>query len=100
MKINLNTPYINKETKVTGDPREKAAQNNSEAPRAEEAKNDVVQLSDRSRMAARATELATTAPDVRTDKVEDLRTRINAGTYNISGQTVADSMLRKSITEV
>ena len=100
MKINLNTPYINKEAKTAGDPREKAAQPAPEASRVEEAKNDVVRLSDRSRLIARATELAANAPDVRLDKVNDLKSRISAGTYNVSGQVVADSMLRKSITEV
>ncbi len=100
MKINMNTPYINKETKAAGDPREKAAQPAPEAVKAEENKNDVVRLSDRSRLIAKATELAAAAPDIRADKVDDLKARISAGTYNVSGQVVADSMLRKSITEV
>jgi flagellar biosynthesis anti-sigma factor FlgM len=99
MKINLNTPYINKETKAN-DPREKAPQASPDALRAEENKNDVVRLSDRSRMIAKATELATNAPDIRAAKVDDLKARIGAGTYSVSGQMVADSMLRKSITEV
>jgi flagellar biosynthesis anti-sigma factor FlgM len=99
MKIDLNTPYINKETR-TNDPREKAPQLAPEAPRAEENKNDVVQLSDRSRLIAKATDLAANAPDVRAAKVNDLKARIGAGTYSVSGQMVADSLLRKSITEV
>jgi negative regulator of flagellin synthesis FlgM len=63
---------------------------------------DVVQLSDRARLAlaARATELAQAAPEVRQDKVDDLKARLSAGTYNVSGQVVAEAILRKSITEV
>lgn len=100
MKINMNAPYISKETKANNDPREKAQQIAPEASRAEETKNDVVRLSDRSRLIAKATELAANAPDVREAKVSDLRARIGAGTYSVTGQMVADSMLRKSITEV
>ena len=61
---------------------------------------DVVQLSERARLAARATELAQAAPEVRQDKVDDLKARISAGTYNVSGQVVAEALLRKSVTEV
>jgi hypothetical protein len=32
--------------------------------------------------------------------VDSLRDRLNSGTYNISGQTVAEAVIRKSITEV
>jgi flagellar biosynthesis anti-sigma factor FlgM len=61
---------------------------------------DVVQLSERARLAARATELAHAAPEVRQDKVEGLRASLGAGTYNISGQAVAEALIRKSITEI
>ncbi len=63
-------------------------------------RGDSVQLSDRSRMVAKAQELATNAPDVRQAKVDELRNSIQAGTYQVNGRMVADSMLRKSITEV
>jgi len=61
---------------------------------------DVVQLSDRARLAARATELAQAAPEIRQDKVDSLKARISAGTYNVSGQVVAEALIRKSLTEV
>ncbi len=104
MKIDsLNTPFINKEaqTEGAGRKREQPAGAPPESPRAEEtAKGDVVQLSDRSRLIARAQELASGAPEVREAKVNELRSRIESGTYTVSGQVVAESMLRKSITEV
>lgn len=68
-----------------------------------EKNGDVVHLSERAertRLMARATELAGSAPEIRTDKVEGLKASINAGTYNVSGQVVAESLIRKSITEV
>jgi flagellar biosynthesis anti-sigma factor FlgM len=102
MKIDsLNRPFVT-ETNVN----ESRAKDNPEgqanaAVRPEEnVKGDVVQLSDRSRLIARAQELAGAAPEVREAKVNDLRERIQAGTYNVTGRTVAESMLKKSITEV
>jgi len=61
---------------------------------------DVVQLSDRARLVARATELAQAAPEIRQDKVASLKADLSAGTYNVSGRAVAEALLRKSITEV
>lgn len=62
--------------------------------------NDVVQLSDQSRRIARSQELAYGAPEVREDKVQGIKSQLAAGTYNVSGQAVADALLRRSLTEV
>jgi len=69
-------------------------------PESETRPGDVVKLSERARLAARATELAQGAPEVRQEKVAELRDRLSAGTYNISAQVVAEALIRKSITEV
>ncbi|MDL2226259.1 flagellar biosynthesis anti-sigma factor FlgM [Deltaproteobacteria bacterium OttesenSCG-928-M10] len=101
MKIDaLN--ILNKEAKAASDARnkEKPSAASLDAARTEENKGDVVQLSDRSRLIARSQELAAGAPDVREDRVSDIKARLAAGTYNVSGQTVAEAMIRKSITEV
>lgn len=102
MKIDsLNRPLVTDANVNESRVQDKPEGRSSEAVRPEESvKGDVVQLSDRSRLIARAQELAAGAPEVREAKINDLRQRIQAGTYNVSGQTVADSMLRKSITEV
>ena len=101
MKIDSLNPFVNKDAQAADSRREKPAVEANPVPKAEEsAPGDVVQLSSRSRLIARAQELAGQAPEVREDRVNDLRNRINAGTYNVSGQVVADSLLKKSITEV
>jgi flagellar biosynthesis anti-sigma factor FlgM len=61
---------------------------------------DTVKISDRSRLIMRATELASLAPDVRSEKVADLTARIAAGTYNVSSRDVADSIIKKNITGI
>jgi negative regulator of flagellin synthesis FlgM len=69
-------------------------------PEAKEKSGDVVQLSERARLVARATELVQAAPEIRQDKVDSLKARLNAGTYNVNGQVVAEALIRKSFTEV
>ena len=38
-------------------------------------------------------------PDVRTDKVEELKSAINSGTYNIKGDAVAGKLLKNAIID-
>lgn len=101
MKID-SLPLMNKETKAAeARAKEKLVPAAEDQSRAEESsQGDVVSLSERSRLIARAQELASGAPEVRQEKINELKASINAGTYNVSGQTVAEAMLRKSITEV
>lgn len=103
MKIDsLNTPFVGAEAKASeAKAKERPVSAAEERVRSEEtSKGDVVRLSDRSRLIARAQELAASAPEVRQEKIDDLKARISAGTYDVSGQTVAEAILRKSITEV
>jgi negative regulator of flagellin synthesis FlgM len=60
---------------------------------------DKVQLSGRSREIARAQELVTSTPEVRADKVADIKAKIEAGTYNVNAVKVADAILRSTIDE-
>ncbi len=104
MKIdNSLNPLLNNDAKAAADARanQRPAAAPPEAPKAEEtARGDVVELSERSRLIARSRELAAGAPEVREEKVNDIRSRLAAGAYNVSGRAVAESMLKKSITEV
>jgi negative regulator of flagellin synthesis FlgM len=61
---------------------------------------DKVNLSEKSKLIAKASELAALAPDIRSEKVADLTARIAAGTYKISSQEVASSILKKSLSEI
>jgi negative regulator of flagellin synthesis FlgM len=97
MKIE-NTPF--QEIKKPSDKPAAARPIGPEPEAKPEKGGDVVQLSERARLAARATELAQSAPEVRQEKVADLKARLSAGTYNVSGQVVAEAVINKSITEV
>ncbi|MDR0549290.1 MAG: flagellar biosynthesis anti-sigma factor FlgM [Deltaproteobacteria bacterium] len=61
---------------------------------------DRVNISTSSRLYQRAMELATIAPDVRSEKVADLTARIAAGTYKVSSEELAQSIIRKSVSEI
>lgn len=102
MKIDsLNRPFATETSLNESRAKDRPESQPNAAVRPEESvKGDVIQLSDRARLIARAQELAGNAPEVREAKVNDLRERIKAGTYNVSGQALAESLIKKSITEV
>lgn len=101
MKIDATKPYLSPDAQAAAESRQAREKANAGQVKTEDSpKGDVVRLSDRSRMTARAGELAAGAPDVRQERVNELKERINAGTYDVSGRTVAEAIIKKSITEV
>ena len=60
---------------------------------------DRVSLSPRSREFAAARRALEAIPDVRADKVAELKARIEAGTYRIVGTAVADKMIRDAFPD-
>ncbi|MDR2340069.1 MAG: flagellar biosynthesis anti-sigma factor FlgM [Deltaproteobacteria bacterium] len=74
--------------------------NNAPSEDTQVSSGDTVRISERSRLISKATELATLAPDIRSEKVADLTARIAAGTYNVSSKDVAESIIRKSISGI
>jgi len=55
-------------------------------------KKDAVKLSSRADEVLRLTKLAKSAPDMRLDKVNAIKKQIEAGTYNVSANSVARSI--------
>jgi negative regulator of flagellin synthesis FlgM len=102
MKIdNLNNPLVIRKNDQAKTGAVNKGSLSISAEGAEEAKaraGDTVNISDRSRLIAKATELAQLAPDIRSEKVADITARIAAGTYNVSSSEVAGSIIRKSIS--
>jgi negative regulator of flagellin synthesis FlgM len=88
-------PYLG-ETK--NGQKESKSQTPVEQPQ-EGAGGDKVQLSGRSKEIARAQDLVKSTPEVRTDKVADIKAKIEAGTYNVKAVKVADAILRGTIDE-
>ena len=48
---------------------------------------------------AKATEIARSTPDVREDRVAELKKKINDGTYEVEPEKIADGILREAIRD-
>jgi len=72
-----------------------ALKRRSEAqPAAEPASSaDSVEISERARELARAQQAVEASPDVREDKVAELKKQIEDGTYNVPAEALADKLL-------
>ena len=66
-------------------------------------KNYGVELSDRAKSRAaeqkKAFDIAKNTPDVREDRVADIKAKIQAGTYQVDSGKIADGMLREAFME-
>lgn len=58
--------------------------------------SDTVEISDRSRELARARQAVDESPEVRADRVADIKKRIEDGTYSVSPQMLARKLLEGS----
>ncbi len=57
---------------------------------------DTVEISSRSRDLARARQAVESTPDVRADKVAEIKKRIEDGTYSVSPELLAQKLLGES----
>ncbi|HZO29204.1 MAG TPA: flagellar biosynthesis anti-sigma factor FlgM [Chloroflexota bacterium] len=65
-------------------------------PQSVRSSSDTVEISSRSRELARARQAVDAAPDVRADKVAEIKQRIEDGTYSVSPELLARKMLEGS----
>jgi flagellar biosynthesis anti-sigma factor FlgM len=59
----------------------------------ERPRGDTLEISDRARELARARQAVDEVPDVRADKVADIKKRIEDGTYTVSPRVLARTLL-------
>jgi negative regulator of flagellin synthesis FlgM len=55
------------------------------------------EISGRAKEMAKAMEVASSTPDVREDKIAELKRRISAGKYNVDADAIADKMVDEHI---
>ncbi|NIA11667.1 MAG: flagellar biosynthesis anti-sigma factor FlgM [Nitrospiraceae bacterium] len=63
----------------------------------EDAFKEKVSLSSKSRDIELAKKAIEKSPDIRQEKVQTLKKQIKQGTYNVSGEKIAESMLHESL---
>lgn len=90
MKIqpDRSSPVKGDHLKPPATERQKSPLSRSEKSR----KKDVVKLSSHADEVLRLTKLAKSAPDMRLDKINAIKKQIEAGTYNVSANSVARSI--------
>lgn len=67
--------------------------------KAKEAKKDEVVLSEDALKFAKLVKEASKAEDIRAEKVNELKSKINSGTYNIDGKLIADKIIEEASAE-
>lgn len=59
--------------------------------------SDALQVSSAARLVAVAQEALATVPDIRTDKVEALKSQMDADSYHPDGEAVAEGLIREHL---
>jgi negative regulator of flagellin synthesis FlgM len=62
-------------------------------------KDDQITLSDSAKEIGRLQAEVSKLPDVRTDRVDELKSAINSGTYSVKGDAVAGKLLKNAIID-
>ena len=77
----------------------------SEAPAKAERAGNAAAGSDNVRLSAKARELQESrkameaAPELRKEKVEELKSRIASGSYNVKGEEIADAIIKATLVD-
>jgi flagellar biosynthesis anti-sigma factor FlgM len=58
-----------------------------------------VEISDRAQEVQRITQLIKDLPDVREDRVQELKAQVENGTYNVSSEDIADLIIRRALAD-
>jgi negative regulator of flagellin synthesis FlgM len=92
MEINGTNPLIGVNNSVQ---RLEASQQSERAPKGgeEHSGSDRLELSVRSREISQLDELIRSTPDVRESKVEQVRSELEKGTYNVKAEKIAEKII-------
>ncbi len=88
--INIDAYVNNIDEKQKAEKTAEKAENNA-------AKTDTVNISDAAKEIQEVRKQLDAIPDVRTEKVEQLKTQIEDGTYEVKSEEIADKMLREAL---
>ncbi|MBI5427241.1 MAG: flagellar biosynthesis anti-sigma factor FlgM [Nitrospinae bacterium] len=99
-ELRIKNKVIQEKAKVGGKPPAKS--DSGVAPSAKSGgtgSSEQIALSSRAKDIQRAHEAVRSAPDIRVDKVNQIKQKIADGTYRIESKDVADKVLKEIITE-
>jgi len=95
MTINTITPFSGYESHRLEQLEQK--QQDAQKTAVTQENNDRISISDEGRLKANMLKAAQESDEIRTDKVADVKARIEAGEYKVDGKDVAASLLRKEL---
>jgi negative regulator of flagellin synthesis FlgM len=96
MKIDGNNPYIRPEFQAQQ--KEQASQQEQKT-QAEKTTRDRLEFSVQGKELQYLSQKAVEAPEVRAERVAEIKTRVDAGTYNIKAQEIAESIITGSLID-
>jgi len=98
MEIIGNSPFskLDAYVKISGKEKNRVQGSPKGAPKGG-LSEDKVALSPEAKQIQEAKKLLDSLPDIREDKVAEIKEQIEAGTYNIDGEKIAFKMIRESI---
>lgn len=97
MEITPKDNTINIDAYVNNINDKQKAENTSEKAEKNVTKTDTVNISDAAKEIQEVRRQLDAIPDVRTEKVEQLKSQIEDGTYEIKSEEIADKMLREAL---
>lgn len=92
MRISGKSGGVGSATSVSGP---KSSATSMSTPVASASATDAIQVSSEARLVAVAQEALAVVPDIRMDKVEAIKTRLDADSYNPDGEAVAEGLIKE-----
>jgi flagellar biosynthesis anti-sigma factor FlgM len=96
MRISGKSGSVGSTQGVTGP---KASVSTAAAPVGPASATDAVQVSSAARLVAVAQEALSVVPDIRTDKVEAIKSQLDADAYNPDGEAVAEGLIKEHLAK-
>ena len=97
MKIDGNNPYFRPDYQVQQ--KEQLEQQEQQRAQAEQAARDRLEFSVTGKELQYLSQKAVEAPEVRAERVAEIKSRIDTGTYNIRAQEVAEAIITGSLID-
>ena len=99
MKIDSERSLVNLEAYIKNAQGSEGVNQSLRQEQERAAPTESVNLSHTARDIQKIREIIEATPEIRTEKVGQLKREIEAGTYNVNADTVAEKMLRESLIE-
>lgn len=97
MKIDGNSPYIRPDYQALQ--KDQVSQQEQQKSQAEKSTGDRLELSVTGKELQFLSQAASKAPEVRAERVAEIQAQIEAGTYNIKAQEIAEAIITGSLID-